>query len=62
MAYCEKVHAVTQLLVALFAVHSLGFYHNAVKSSNCVLASDGRLLLTDFAPHKPLFLEEDDLG
>ncbi len=58
----EKAFICTQLLVALLAVHQRDRYHNAIKASNCLLTSDCRLLLADFAFYKPLYIIESDLA
>jgi len=56
----EKVWITFQLLSALRQSHSRGVVHGDIKSENVMVLSHDWVLLTDFAPFKPVFLPLDD--
>jgi len=56
----EKKWIAFQLMAAVDQAHGLGVFHGDIKSENIMLSSWHWLLLTDFAPFKPIFLPEDN--
>lgn len=58
----DKLWLSFQLLCALSQVHTEGFYHGDIKPNNVALTSWNWLLLTDFAPYKPLYMPSANLG
>jgi len=56
----EKKWIGFQLMAAVDQAHGLGVCHGDIKLENIMLSSWNWLLLTDFAPFKPIFLPEDN--
>lgn len=49
-----------QVLRALEQLHEAGLAHGDIKTENVLVTSWGWLLLSDMAPHKPVYLPDDN--
>ncbi|KAJ1976741.1 Serine/threonine-protein kinase [Dimargaris verticillata] len=56
----EKKWIAFQLLCGLRDIHQLGICHGDIKCENVLVSSWNWAYLCDFAPHKPVFLPEDN--
>jgi len=56
----EKKWIAFQLLSALKQIHGLGVCHGDLKLENVMVTSWNWVLITDFAPFKPVYLPEDN--
>uniref|UniRef100_A0A1I8HH20 Protein kinase domain-containing protein n=1 Tax=Macrostomum lignano TaxID=282301 RepID=A0A1I8HH20_9PLAT len=56
----EKRWIAFQLLCAIATLNKVSLCHGDIKSENVLLTSWGWVLLTDFAPFKPVFLPDDN--
>lgn len=58
MCFEEKINLSIQLLVSVLLLHNhCGFFHGNLSCSNVFLSSDSTAYLGDFAPYKPLYLD-----
>lgn len=58
----EKKWMIFQLLHTLNECHEQGITHGDIKTENILVTSWNWILLSDFAPFKPVFLPEDNPG
>lgn len=58
----EKKWMIFQLLNTLNECHEQGITHGDIKTENILVTSWNWILLSDFAPFKPVFLPEDNPG
>lgn len=58
----EKKWICFQILCAVEQLHSKGYCHGDLKLENILLSSNSSVFLSDIAPHKPAFVQKDELG
>jgi phosphoinositide-3-kinase regulatory subunit 4 len=64
MPYLERIEKKWisfQLIYALSQVHNKGFCHGDIKLENVLLTSSFSIFLSDIAPYKPAYIQQDDV-
>jgi phosphoinositide-3-kinase regulatory subunit 4 len=62
LAYIDNLWLSFQLICGVFQIHSEGHYHGDINTNNVLLTSWNWLLISDFAPYKPIYLPSEDIG
>ena len=58
----EKKWISFQMVYAIYQMHSKLYCHGDIKIENVLLTSAESVFLTDMAPYKPAYIQEDDVG
>lgn len=60
MSFHQKAYVAMQILLGVGFLHELGLFHGNLKSSNILLTSDNLVFISDIAPYKPQYFDQND--